>query len=297
MDFGNKKKEQRQVEDGENLTRTEMLNAEQPRSDAVEVLYDPKTPAPQGKMQSIMEQYDQACEPSGEMLKLRNYKRRQMNEFTDNYLFSQVIPSRAVTVINVINTFLLSIVLIVAFMVALGLLVGLRIGLVPTDSMKDEISVGSMVITQPVASIEDIKVGDILSYSHGANNYIHKVRSVGSDVIIMVGSNSDDPRYNDQNLCHVIKFEAVQGKMIVAIPFVGYVIMFVQSNFILVLAVFICVLIGLLLSRALIEKKHNDQEFKEFLDKKTEYERLAVEQAQLAKQKEEKIRFENMLHG
>lgn len=297
MDFGCKTIQKRHGEFKPDPTRQELINAEQPRSDAVEVLYDPQTPKPSGKISAVMEQYDQATEPSGEMLKFRNYKRRQMNEFTDNYLFSQVIPSRAVTVINVVNTFLLSIVLMIAFMVALGLLVGLRIGLVPTDSMKDEISVGSMVIMQPVAQIEDIKIGDILSYSHGANNYIHKVRSVGGGTITMVGSNSDDPRYNDENLCHIISFEAVQGRMIVAIPYVGYVIMFVQSNFILVLAVFICILIGLLLSRALIEKKHNDQEFKEFLDKKTEYERRAVEQAELAKQKEEKIRFENLLHG
>lgn len=275
-------------------TRREMIDAEQPHHEPAEILFDPKIPRPVGKRPEIMDQYDQASEPSSETLKLRNYKRRQMNEFTDNYLFSQVIPSRAVTVINVINTFLLSIVLIVAFMVALGLVVGLRIGLVPTDSMKDEISVGSLVILQPVADIKDIRVGDVLSYSYGSNNYIHKVKSVGGGIIVMVGANSEDPKYDE--LQHIIDFASVQGRMIVCIPYLGYVVMFVQQYFVVVLAVFICLLIGLLLSRALLEKKHNDQEFKEFLQKKTTYEREAEQRARDAKQKEEQKRLDELLY-
>mgnify|MGYP002520911593 CR=1 FL=1 len=295
MDFDENRKEQRRNDDYQpDPTRKELIKAEQPKVDSVEILYDPKNPDPKGKNQAIMEQDDQASETSSETLKLRNYKRRQMNEFTDNYLFSQVIPSRAVTVINVVNTFLLTIVLIIAFMVALGLLVGLRIGIVPTDSMKDEISVGSMVVWRPVADIKDIRVGDVLSYSYGSADYIHKVKSVGGGVIVMVGANSEDPKY--QTLQHIIDFSSVHGRMILSIPYLGYVILFVQKYFVVVLAVFICLLIGLLLSRAILEKKHNDQEFKEFLDKKTEYEREAARRDKEEKDKEEQIRFENLMH-
>ncbi len=297
MDFDKKNEEQQHQQSYQpDPTRREFIRAEQPKNDAIEILYDPHVSAPQGKNKSIMDQYDQASEPSSDTLKLRNYKRRQMNEFTDNYLFSQVIPSRAVTIINVINTFLLSVVLIVAFVVALGLLVGLRIGLVPTDSMKDEISVGSMVIIQPLNSIDEVRIGDILSYTMGNTGYIHKVRSVGGDAIVMVGSNKDDPKYDDEHLRHIIRFDAVQGRMVMSIPIIGYVIMFVQDYFIIVLSLFLTLLIGLLLSRALIEKKHNDEEFKAFLDKKTEYEREAIEREQLEKKREQQIAFDNLMH-
>lgn len=295
MDFDKDEKEQKQIDGYQpDQTRKEIISAEQPKNDLVEILYDPKNSDPKGKNPAILDQYDQASEPSSETLKLRNYKRRQMNEFTDNYLFSQVVPSRAVTVINVINTFLLTIVLIVAFTVALGLIVGLRIGLVPTDSMKDEISVGSMVVIQPVKDISDVRIGDVLSYSYKSVDYIHKVKSVAGNVIVMVGANSDDPKYQD--LKHIIDFSSVHGRMVLSIPYLGYVIMFVQNYFIVVLSVFICLLLGLLLSRAILEKKHNDEDFREFLDKKTEYEREAARKEREEREKEAEIRFNNLMH-
>ncbi len=295
MDFDKNKKEQKQVEFYQpDETRKEIIRAEQPKDDSVEILYDPKAPELKGKNPAIMDQYNQASEPSNETVKLRNYKRRQMNEFTDNYLFSQVVPSRAVTIINVINTFLLTIVLIIAFTMALGLIVGLRIGLVPTDSMKDQISVGSLVVLQPVNDIKDIQIGDVLSYSYGSVDYIHKVKSVAGGVIVMVGANSDDPKYQD--LKHIIDFSSVHGRMVLSIPYLGYVIMFVQDYFVVVLAVFICLLIGLLLSRAILEKKHNDEDFREFLEKKTEYEREAVRRETAEHEKEAEIRFNNIMH-
>jgi len=297
MDFDENRKEQEVNRYQPDPTRRELIRAEQPKDDAIEILYNPKEPDPKGKNQAIMDQYDQANEPSSETVRLRNFKRRQMNEFTDNYLFSQVMPSRAVTVINVINTFLLTVVLIIAFVVAFGLLVGLRIGLVPTDSMKDKISVGSLVVIQPVKSIEDIRKDDILSYSYGSQDYIHLVASVvpsEGGTIVMVGANKDDPKY--ETLKHTIDFQSVHGRMVLSIPYLGYVIMFVKQYFIVVLAVFICLLLGLLLSRALLEKKNNDEDFKEFLERKTEYEREAVRKEREARKKDDEIRFNNLMH-
>ncbi len=275
------------------VTRQEIINAEQPRVDSIEILFDPNAPEEDKQNPVILDQYDQACEPSNETLRLRNYKRRQMNEFTDNYLFSQVIPSRWVTFINVVNTCLLAVVLLVAFVVALGLLLGLRIGLVPTDSMVDIIPVGSMVVIQPLDDINDIRIGDILSYTYGSTDYIHQVQSVGGNAIIMVGANSANPDYD--HLRHIIDFSAVKGRMVAQVPILGYVIMWVQQYLIVVLAVFICLLIGLMLSRMLIEKKHQDEEFKEFLDKKTEYERRAEAAAREQKRIDDEKKFEEIM--
>lgn len=276
------------------VTRKAIINDEQPKVDSIEVLFDPQAPSEAGHNPAILEQYNQASEPSNETVKLRNYKRRQMNEFTDNYLFSQVIPSRLVTVINVVNTFILTVVLLIAFMVAFGLLLGLRIGLVPTPSMKDKIPVGSMVITRPVEKISDIRIGDILSYTYGSQDYIHEVASVGGGVIVMVGANSEDPEY--EHLRHLIDFSAVKGKMILQIPYIGYVVMFVQRYLLVVIGVFLTMLVALMLSRLIIEKRHNEEELKEFLDKKSQYEREAERYTREQKEKEEEMRLNNLLH-
>ena len=295
MDFDNNNNESRHKDIlGRDITRKAIIDAEQPVAEHVEVLYDPHAPEVVGKNVAVMEQYDQANEPSNETVKLRNYKRRQMNEFTDNYLFSQVIPSRWVTIINVFNTFLLTVVLLIAFVVAFGLLLGLRIGLVPTDSMIDVIPVGSMVIMSPVEDISDIRIGDILSYSYGSADYIHQVKSVGGGAIVMVGANSIDPAYAD--LRHVIDFSAVKGRLLIHIPYLGYVVMFIQQYMILVIAVFLVLLIGLMLARTIIQKKHNDEEFKEFLDKKAAYELRAEQLAQEQKKKDEEMHFNNLMH-
>lgn len=297
MDLDENIKEQKYFSDFKlDTTRKEFIRAEQPKADAIEILFDPKNPDPLGKNQAIMDQHDQASEPSNETLKLRNFKRRQMNEFTDNYLFSQVVPSRIVTVINVINTFLLAIILAIAFVMVLGLISGLRIGAVPSPSMKDVLSVGSMVVLEPLDSIDDIKIGDILSYSYGnsADDFIHMVKSIGGGVICMVGCNKDAP---DNDIAkHYIEFSNVKGRMIFSIPYLGYVILFVKKYFVVVLAVLVSLILGLLLSRAIAEKKDNDRDFKEFLEKKTEYEREAARKEREEREKEAEIRFNNLMH-
>ena len=68
----------------EHRTRVEMIQQEQPLYDDVEIAHNPNTP--QSTLNpDIMEQYDQAREPSDELRKMLDYKQRQMEEFTNNY--------------------------------------------------------------------------------------------------------------------------------------------------------------------------------------------------------------------
>ncbi len=289
MDSNNKNKElgQKNMEQVDE-TRKEILNQEQPEVDSVEISHDPK--APDSNLNpNIMKQYDQAKEPSQETLKLRNYKKRQMQEFTNDYSIGQVLPSAWGTVISVVNTILLTLALVVAFLVAFGLVFGLRIGIVPTDSMEPEISVGSLVIVKPLESIDEIRVGDNLSYVKGDKKYIHKVESVGGGAIVMVGAN---PMYDQKD---IIDFSAVEGRQLLAIPGMGYFVLGIQQNIILVIAVFLVVIVALQLLRMIIERRHNDDEIADFLEKKTAYEKNAEEKLKAQKKAEAQQKFDEIM--
>lgn len=285
------------------ITRREILNQEQPVVDAVPITIDPD--APESNINpEILQQYDQAKEPSAEVVKLRNYKKRQMQEFTDQYSINRIIPSGWSTFLNIINTILLTIALIIAFLIAFGLILGYKIGIVPSDSMEPRIHVGALVIISPLDNVNQINVGDVLSYTKAETKvnedgetvtvytkYIHEVYSVdaSSDAIVMVGAN---PSYDGRDLIH---FSAVEGRMILNIPYAGYVIAFVRDNVFLVVSIFLVLIIGLMLARALIDHKHTTQEISQFLEKKAEYERMAKDKLEEQKKKEEQQKLDELI--
>lgn len=279
----------------EHRTRAEIINQEQPEFDDVEISNNPD--APKSVLNpAIMEQYDQAKEPSDELIKLRDYKQRQMEEFTNNYSISQVIPSGWTTFFNVINTIFLTLALVIAFFVAFGLLFGLRIGLVPTTSMEPTIPAGSLVILRPVDSIDNINKGDIISYQKGSNSYIHRVDTITPEsenseaLIVVVGDNPETAGQADY-----VPFRMVEGKMVLSIPVLGYVFMFIRDNVILTVAVILTLIIAMLLIRSIVERKHAKQEIERFLTLKAEYEQEAERKYMEQKRKEDDKAFKEIM--
>ena len=279
----------------EHRTRAEIINQEQPEYDDVEISNNPN--APKSILNpAIMEQYDQAKEPSDEQIKLRDYKQRQMEEFTNNYSISQVIPSGWTTFFNVINTIFLTLALIIAFFVAFGLLFGLRIGLVPTTSMEPTIPAGSLVVLRPVDSIDNINRGDIISYQKGSNSYIHRVETItpasenSEALIVVVGDNPETAGQADY-----VPFRMVEGKMVLSIPVLGYVFMFIKDNIILTVAIILTLIIAMLLIRSVVERKHAKQEIERFLTLKAEYEQEAERKYMEQKRKEDEKAFKEIM--
>ena len=300
MDSNSKNKEKKRKNNFPvDVTRREIINQEQPVIDAVPIAIDPDAPDP-NLNPDIMQQYDQAKEPSAEVVKLRNFKKRQMQEFTDHYTINRIIPSGWSTFLNVVNTIILTIALIIAFLVAFGLILGYKIGIVPSDSMEPRIHVGSLVVVAPLDRIEQIRPGDVLSYTKAEGvdaegntiyrKYIHEVESVGGGAIVMVGAN---PNYTSRDIIH---FSAVEGRMILNIPYLGYVIAFIRENVILVVSIFIVLIIGLLLARAIIDHKNTTQEIEQFLAKKAEYEKLANSRLEAQKKKEEQKELDELMN-
>ncbi len=282
-------------------SREIMLDQEQPVYDDVEVSNNPNAPKSIINPE-IQEQYDQAKEPSEEMIKLREYKQRQMQEFTNNYSISQVIPSGWTTFFNVINTIFLTLALIIAFFVAFGLLFGLRIGIVPTNSMEPTIPVGSLVIMKPVSDISEVHVNDILSYKRKATDsisLIHRVTQVGAvsgengqDTIIRLeGDNKEvtNGSYDE------VALRLVEGKMVLSIPVLGYVVGFIKNNLFLTIACFATLIITMLLIRSVVERRHARMEIDRFLTLKAEFEKEAERKYLEQKKKQENKEFEKIM--
>ncbi len=281
----------------EHLSRVEMLRQEQPEVDDIEVTNNPNSPKSILNPE-IMAQYDQAREPSAEQLKLREYKARQMEEFTNDYSISRVVPSGWATFFNVLSTILLTLVLVIAFFIAFGLLFGLRIGIVPTDSMEPEIPTWSLVIIRPVDSPNDIRVGDTLSYIYDGVNYIHKVVDItpgdadSEAIYIMEGAN---PTYEGQS--HPVIFSRILGKMVLSVPGLGAVIYFIQNNIILTVSVVLTIIIALILIRVLLERKRAKAEIKDYIEKKAEYEEAAERRYKEQKRKQDEKEFAEIMRG
>lgn len=303
MDFNEKNGENQFKPDQiEHATRKTLLDEEQPVIDDVEMANNPN--APKSILNpEIQEQYDQAKEPSEEMIRLREYKQRQMQEFTNNYSISQVIPSGWTTFFNVVNTIFLVFALIIAFLVAFGLMFGLRVGIVPTDSMEPNIPVGSMVILKPVNNVNDIHVGDVLSYQRqeGKSQYdfIHRVTQIGApqgtngaDTIVRLeGDNHEGTSWQIDE----ITFNFVTGKMVLSVPVLGYVIWFVKNNIILTITAFLTLVITMLLIRSVVERRHAKMEIDRFLTLKAEFEQEAERKFMEQKKAQEDREFAKIM--
>lgn len=276
-------------------TRKELLDQEQGKVDLIEVANTTDSPESTIKEELVM-QSNQANETSKETINLRNYKKRQIQEYTTDFSINQIAPSPIATILNVINTIILTLAIMIAFFVAFGLLFGLQIGIVPTDSMEDEIHVGALVVTKPLNSIDDIRVGDVLSYVKQEQDgtykkYIHKVRSVAGGVITMYGAN---PKYTKVDL---ISFDAVEGRMILNISGMGYLIAFIRNNLILIIPAVIVLLLGLMLGREIIDRKNMDKQICSFIELKTEYEKTEEQKLRHQKIAAEDQKIEDILNG
>ncbi len=91
---------------------------------------------------------------------------------------------------------------------------GYGASVVVSGSMEPTLSIGDMVI---VKKTKDVKVGDIVVFQSGNILVIHTVIEVGDGVIVTKGdaNNVDDGE---------IALSAVKGKMVFAIPKVGYAV-------------------------------------------------------------------------
>ena len=127
---------------------------------------------------------------------------------------------------------------------------GIGASVVLSGSMEPALSVGDLLI---VRTAEDYHVGDIVVYQSGRIAVVHRITAIGEDTVTTQGdanNAADDP----------IPMTAICGKVIVAIPLVGYVVWAMKSPIAVLAMICAAVLLIELSYRGTKEKHTNEQD-------------------------------------
>jgi signal peptidase len=125
-----------------------------------------------------------------------------------------------------------STILIIAFIIIGGLTYfaprfGWRVDTVLSGSMEPTLKVGGIVITRPVP-FDDIKEGDIITYLAPSDNKLtsHRVNSISGSFLLGFATKGDA---NEQPDPYLVPMEAVVGKVVFTLPYIGYVTNFIKT--------------------------------------------------------------------
>lgn len=129
-------------------------------------------------------------------------------------------------VLNVISSIIMTIFLILVFsLVAARLFFGIQINAVATGSMEPDLPAGSLIFVKAV-NYEDIAIGDDITFAKGngsilvTHRVIYKSEQTKTLTTQGIANNvADSPiSYND-----------VKGKVVFSIPFIGYIVLFINT--------------------------------------------------------------------
>lgn len=127
-------------------------------------------------------------------------------------------------------TIISNLILLLAVTAALILFVPRALGLenyaVLSSSMEPTLPVGSVIYTRPVALIEDIKEGDIISFQAASVLVAHRVVTVDRDAGTLI-TKGDANKVID---AAPIDFRDVTGKVSRYIPYLGYILVFLDTS-------------------------------------------------------------------
>jgi signal peptidase I len=218
---------------------------------------------------NVAEQYNQSYQLTTHHIKYKNYKQRNMEEFTNDYSISQVVPSGWTTFFNILSTIFFTIVVVIGIFAGVCLILNVRTGVVPTTSMEPTISAGSLMLYRPLGSEDEIKAfseyngvkvndGTILCYELNGITFVHRVSEIinepGEETKYkMIGDNEE---LNEELQNHIITKSNIKGVYVLSIPYIGILIYFIRSHIILAVVIFVTITLAILLARNIIENNH-----------------------------------------
>lgn len=123
-----------------------------------------------------------------------------------------------------------------------------------SGSMEPEISEGSLIYVDSDVSCEKLRVGDIIAFDNGEGKIItHRV--VSNNVEEELISTKGDA--NNKVDASSVPYKSVVGETVWAVPFVGYGIMYLTENKLLLAILFIVVNVFLIMAVSL-EKTYGE---------------------------------------
>lgn len=152
-------------------------------------------------------------------------------------------------VIHVIFECIRWVIVLIALLLMIMFLSGIRFYIVMTGSMSPTIPVGSICVVNHNTPYSDINAGDVISFSIGENMQVtHRAISIEPDGIVTKGdaNNTEDAT--------MVTEENYLGKTVFHIPSAGYVFLFLKSR---IGRVIVCVIILLLIGASFLPDKNN----------------------------------------
>ena len=158
-------------------------------------------------------------------------------------------------VLNVISSIIMTIFLILVFSLIIArLFFGIQINAVATGSMEPDLPVGSLIFVKSV-NYEDIAIGDDITFAKGDGSVLvtHRVidKSEQKKTLTTQGianNVADSPiSYND-----------VIGKVFFSIPFIGYIVLFINTLMGKIACIFIVIAIILVTILTSLKDKRNN---------------------------------------
>lgn len=132
---------------------------------------------------------------------------------------------------------------------------GYKLYMVLSGSMEPKIKTGSVVLVQPM-NVEELNVGDIINFKSDLNNLTttHRIIEISEYPEILITTKGDA---NDIEDPIKLRSDQVIGKIIMIIPYLGYVAGFLQTRFGLLVSIGAPILFGLIyyILQKILDKK------------------------------------------
>ncbi len=146
-------------------------------------------------------------------------------------------------------------VIILVFLICLLLLpiFGINNKVVVSGSMEPNIHVGSLIYIKTV-NFDNLKVGDVITYSLGDSTITHRIISIDYDSLTCITKGDA----NESIDLSAVTSSQIVGKVFIIIPLLGYVVYFIKQNLILIIGIVITIALIIVLIKLIKNYKKED---------------------------------------
>jgi signal peptidase len=168
-------------------------------------------------------------------------------------------------IMSIVSAILITIGVAALVLFIIPSIAGYKPFIVQSGSMEPEIKTGAVAYNNTHAKLEEVKVGDVIVFKTKDTHVTHRVIKINND-----GTFTTKGDANETEDLAPVKFEQYKGKTAFTIPYLGYVLKYVQNKkavFILVTAVGLNLVYAVFSSE---DKKEEKEKNKKKKDKEKE---------------------------
>lgn len=119
--------------------------------------------------------------------------------------------------------------------------------------MEPNIHVGSLIYIKTV-NFDNLKVGDVITYSLGDSTITHRIISIDYDSLTCITKGDA----NESIDLSAVSSSQIVGKVFIIIPLLGYVVYFIKQNLVLIIGITITIALIIVLIKLIKNYKKED---------------------------------------